>query len=84
MRTAVSSRDLVGQDKGTLVERVRLTADDSFLLLVEVSQSTHRRVVDVARELAETGTVPGWRPAGSSDPGAARPAAAATPRSRPG
>jgi hypothetical protein len=58
LRTAVRSRDLLGQAKGILMERYKLTADQAFDLLARVSQHTNRKMVDLARELTETGTMP--------------------------
>lgn len=59
LRRAVGSRDLIGQAKGILMERYRLSADQAFQVLARVSQQTNRRLVDIAEELAQTGTMPG-------------------------
>ncbi len=58
LRRAVSSRDLIGQAKGILMERYRITADQAFQVLARVSQQTNRKLVDVAEELTRTGAVP--------------------------
>lgn len=58
LRRAVTSRDLIGQAKGILMERYKLTADQAFGLLARVSQRTHRKIVDVAEQLAHTGSLP--------------------------
>ena len=58
LRAAVSSRDVIGQAKGILMERHRLTADQAFGVLTRVSQEMNRKLVDVARELSDTGEVP--------------------------
>ena len=58
LRTAVDHRDVIGQAKGILMERYKLTADQSFTVLVEVSSHTNRRVLDIARELTDTGAMP--------------------------
>ena len=55
LRIAVDSRDLIGQAKGILMERMKLTAGESFDLLVLASQRTHRKLRDVALELTDTG-----------------------------
>jgi transcriptional regulator with GAF, ATPase, and Fis domain len=55
---AVTSRDLIGQAKGILMERYKLTADQAFNALARVSQQTNRKLVDIARELTETGALP--------------------------
>jgi GAF domain-containing protein len=57
MRQALSSRDIIGQAKGILMERHRLTADEAFRLLSKHSQQANRKLADVARALAETGTL---------------------------
>ncbi|GAB3684609.1 GAF and ANTAR domain-containing protein [Angustibacter aerolatus] len=59
VRTALANRDLIGQAKGILMERFRLTADEAFALLVRASQDTNRKLRDVASELAHTGTLGG-------------------------
>ncbi len=58
LRTAVGSRDLVGQAEGILVERHEITADQAFGVLVQVSQEVDRKLSDVAGELTDTGAVP--------------------------
>jgi GAF domain-containing protein len=52
---AAAVRDLIGQAKGILMERHKLTADQAFTLLVGASQTTNTKLVDVARHLTETG-----------------------------
>ncbi|MEH0819123.1 MULTISPECIES: GAF and ANTAR domain-containing protein [unclassified Micromonospora] len=52
---ALDVRDLIGQAKGILMERHRLTGDQAFQLLVTASQRINVKLVDVARELVETG-----------------------------
>jgi GAF domain-containing protein len=59
LRRAVSSRDLIGQAKGILMERYRISADQAFQVLARVSQQTNRRLADVADELTRTRSVPG-------------------------
>jgi GAF domain-containing protein len=55
---ALSMRDLIGQAKGILMERHRLTADQAFALLVRASQRTNTKLTDIARNLADTGYLP--------------------------
>jgi len=55
LRKAVESRDVIGQAKGILMERYKLTADEAFDRLRERSQHSHRRVAELNRVLAETG-----------------------------
>jgi GAF domain-containing protein len=59
LRAAVASRDLIGQAKGVLMERYKITADDAFRLLVGASSQSNRRVVAIAEELCATGALPG-------------------------
>ena len=59
LRAAVSSRDVIGQAKGILMERHGLTAAQAFAVLARVSQEMNRKLADVARELTDTGAVPG-------------------------
>jgi GAF domain-containing protein len=58
LRTALSSRDLIGQAKGILMERFRVTADQAFALLVGASSRTNRKLTDIAAELSATGVLP--------------------------
>jgi GAF domain-containing protein len=58
LRTALESRDVIGQAKGILMERFKLNADQAFQLLVAVSQHQHRKLRDVADDLASTGEMP--------------------------
>ncbi|MGY1752112.1 GAF and ANTAR domain-containing protein [Blastococcus sp. SYSU D01042] len=58
LRAGIGSRDVIGQAKGILMERYRLTADQAFAALARVSQETNRKLVDIARELSETGALP--------------------------
>ncbi len=64
MRTAISNRDLIGQAKGILMERYRLTADEAFGRLSAASQAENIKLAEVARQLAETGELPGGARAG--------------------
>ncbi|MCY1143742.1 GAF and ANTAR domain-containing protein [Actinoplanes sp. Pm04-4] len=52
---AMSLRDVIGQAKGILMERHKLTGDQAFALLVKASQTTNTKLVEVARSLVETG-----------------------------
>ena len=59
LRAGMGSRDLIGQAKGILMERHKLTADQAFGVLSRVSQEMNRKLADIAREITETGAVPG-------------------------
>lgn len=58
LQRGVASRDLIGQAKGILIERYRITADQAFTYLTRVSQSSNRKLHDIAAELALTGQLP--------------------------
>jgi len=58
LRLAVDARDLIGQAKGILMERHRLTAAQAFQVLVRTSSLTNRKLVALAAELTETGSLP--------------------------
>jgi GAF domain-containing protein len=58
LRAAIDRRDLIGQAKGILMERHRLTAAQAFLVLVETSSRTNRKLFDIAEELTSTGAMP--------------------------
>jgi hypothetical protein len=52
---AISARDVIGQAKGILMERHKVTGDQAFRLLAQVSQRSNSRLAEVARHLVETG-----------------------------
>ena len=56
---AVVSRDLIGQAKGILMERYKISPERAFLVLTRVSQDSNRKLHDIATELVRQGTVPG-------------------------
>ena len=58
LERAIDSRDVIGQAKGILMERHRVTADQAFDLLRQASQRLNRKLRDVADELAMTGKMP--------------------------
>jgi hypothetical protein len=57
-QTALDSRDLIGQAKGILMERLHLTSEAAFQLMVQVSQSRHVKLREIAAVIAETGQSP--------------------------
>ena len=70
LEEALLSRDVIGQAKGILMERLHLTSELAFEELRSVSQKYNRKVRDIATDLAETGVWPpdvsthGHRPRG--------------------
>lgn len=55
LRIALHTRDVIGQAKGILMERHKITAERAFDLMIGASQQTHRKLADVAADLAATG-----------------------------
>lgn len=58
MRRAISTRELIGQAQGILMERFKVPSDRAFQILVHASQVTNQRVTEVAGELARSGELP--------------------------
>jgi transcriptional regulator with GAF, ATPase, and Fis domain len=58
MTAALTSRDVIGQAKGILMERYRLTPDAAFALLVKASQHSHIKLRIISEELCRTGELP--------------------------
>lgn len=58
LSAAVSSRDVIGQAKGMLMERYRMSADAAFAVLLRTSQTTNVKLRDVAEELCRSRTLP--------------------------
>jgi len=58
LHQALSSRDVIGQAKGILMERERLTAEQAFDLLRRASQHLNLKLRDVAERVTETGERP--------------------------
>lgn len=55
---ALDTRDLIGQAKGILMERHKITAKQAFELLVRASQMSNRKLHEIAADLADTGQMP--------------------------
>jgi hypothetical protein len=55
LQEALLSRDVIGQAKGILMERLKVTPEDAFDLLRRASQHLNIKLRDVAQRLAETG-----------------------------
>ena len=56
---AVDNRDLIGQAKGILIERYKISPERAFLVLTRASQNSNRKLHDIATELVRHGTAPG-------------------------
>ena len=60
-QVAMDSRDVIGQAKGILMERHKLSAAQAFTLLTTVSQHRNVKLRDIAEELASSGQLIGPR-----------------------
>jgi len=65
---ALVRRDLIGQAKGILMERYKISGERAFLVLTRVSQSSNRKLYDVADELVRRGTISAAAPRGPGRP----------------
>jgi len=59
LHAALSSRDVIGQAKGILMERLRITPDDAFDVLRRSSQQLNLKLREIAQKLTETGQLDG-------------------------
>lgn len=50
---AVTTRDLIGQAKGIVMERFDINGNQAFNLLTRISRDTNRKLRDIAEELVE-------------------------------
>jgi GAF domain-containing protein len=62
LHTALATRDVIGQAKGILMERHRVSDAAAFDILSRASQNANMRLPAVARHLAETGELIGTPP----------------------
>jgi hypothetical protein len=51
IRAALTSRDVIGQAKGMLMERYQLGAQAAFALLSKLSQDTNTKLADLAHQV---------------------------------
>ncbi|MGY1680685.1 GAF and ANTAR domain-containing protein [Geodermatophilus sp. SYSU D01176] len=58
LEAALRSRDRIGQAKGILMERYKLTPEQAFAVLATISSGTNRKLRDIADEIATTGAIP--------------------------
>jgi GAF domain-containing protein len=58
LRVAISSRDVIGQAKGILMERYKVTPDQAFAVLTRASSESNLKLREVAEKLAGSGEVP--------------------------
>ena len=55
LRAALSSRDVIGQAKGILMERHKIGGDLAFQLLIRASQDNNRKLAAIAEMVVTTG-----------------------------
>jgi transcriptional regulator with GAF, ATPase, and Fis domain len=67
LERAVSTRDLIGQAKGILMERFRITDHQAFLLLVRASMAVNAKLTVIAEELVRSGQLPVVKQASTQD-----------------
>jgi len=58
LRTALDSRAVIDQAKGILMERYKLSADQAFSALAQVSMEANTKVRDIAERFVQTGELP--------------------------
>lgn len=58
LERAIETRDVIGQAKGILTERLGLPAGEAFSLLTRISQYQQTPVRDVAEQIVTTGDIP--------------------------
>jgi transcriptional regulator with GAF, ATPase, and Fis domain len=58
LQESVATRDLIGQAKGILMERFKITAQQAFLILTTASSRTNLKLREVAQQLTTTGALP--------------------------
>jgi GAF domain-containing protein len=58
LEQAIETRDVIGQAKGILLERLHLPANEAFGLLITISQQQNRPLRDIAHQIVTTGEVP--------------------------
>ncbi len=67
--TALANRDVIGQAKGVLMERYKISAEQAFALLARASQDANRKLVEVAEWLTQTGVLTSGRERGETSDG---------------
>lgn len=55
IRAALTTRDVIGQAKGMIMERYKLDSDAAFRLLARLSQDSNVRLAEVAEQVIEAG-----------------------------
>jgi GAF domain-containing protein len=60
LQAALETRGVIDQAKGILMARHKLTADQAFQVLAQMSMKTNRKLHAIADELVHTGQIPPW------------------------
>ncbi|MBJ2122634.1 GAF and ANTAR domain-containing protein [Arthrobacter sp. MSA 4-2] len=58
LNEAVDSRDVIGQAKGILMERHKITGQQAFMVLSFASQRTNTKLFEIANDLVNSGELP--------------------------
>ena len=58
LRSAMSTRNIIGQAQGILMERYKVDGPTAFQVLTRLSQSSNIKLHEVARRLIESGEIP--------------------------
>jgi GAF domain-containing protein len=58
LQAAVTTREMIGQAQGILMERFKITGEVAFHMLMLASQDSNRKLRDIADELVATGELP--------------------------
>ncbi|MEO7260429.1 MAG: GAF and ANTAR domain-containing protein [Jatrophihabitantaceae bacterium] len=58
LQAAVSTREVIGQAQGILMERFKITGEMAFHMLMLASQDSNRKLREIADELVSTGALP--------------------------
>ncbi len=53
LETAVVNRTVIGQAEAILMQRYGVSADEAFAVLARTSQAANRKLIDIARQIAE-------------------------------
>ncbi|MDT5092442.1 MAG: hypothetical protein QOH60_1805 [Mycobacterium sp.] len=56
LESALTSRDLIGQAKGIIMERYKVDAVRAFEMLRELSQTSNTKLVDIAQSVVDSST----------------------------
>jgi GAF domain-containing protein len=58
LKRAIATRDMIGQAKGIIIERLGLSGGEAFAMLTTISQRQNRPLRDIAQQIVTTGEIP--------------------------